>query len=606
MFITNPVGRRKGGACERCVRKKRKCDHKKPHCTECLKHNETCQPRLFKSWARSPLPSASESGDTPRSSRRRSDKTPSASPSRTAPSCRASEPGAPSTTGSAEVDSVSVDQVPGTGEIFPPSVPVADPFENEPQSFALDSPLGTAENILDSVMTESNGVMVPYPNTSLIMPGMVDWTTPISTILSPEPMILYCPSPWPDDMQSSPRRQFLWNHFIHSMQMGALCLDLEDVSCVPGFQDPFVATIPQMALSNATLREAAMCFSVFQYTELYGQLDFISTTGTAWRKASEGLHHQLARRQDLDGWGFLSMISACCLLHWCAADQGENCLRLATKLTVEFLQRPQSGLEVPSTCREVILTGFRWTMIATLCSLKPPSRLLDDKIIDTLEMDLHEVAGNYSPAFGNWTSHPLYAFSSRLVNPLLRMGHLAEVQLLRPKDAPQDLQSGSDQFEQELLTIEETLLQAREADLMAAISPRRYSEPSSLAALNEAMHAASFILFYTRFRHLPFTAPVIRRQVKIVVSEICKIPEDSRVSHAILFPLFIAACEAVDTEDRCIIESRLRMPRGLFFDRGNTTAALHRIWEVRDLQPGLTWPDWVNKVDAAYRIWNLF
>lgn len=605
MFITNPVGRRKGGACERCVRKKRKCDHKKPHCTECLKHNETCQPRLFKSWARSPLSSASESGDTPRSSRRRSDKTPFASPSRIAPSCRTSEPTTFSTMESTKVDSGSVDEVPGTG-IFPPSVPVADPFENEPQSFALGFPLGTAETIFDSVITESDGIMVPYSSPSLIMPDMIDYTTPMSTILSPEPMILYCPSPWPDDMQSSPRRQFLWNHFIHSMQMGALCLDLEDVSCVPGFQDPFVATIPQMALSNATLREAAMCFSVFQYTELYGQLEFISTTGTAWRKASEGLHHQLARRQDLDGWGFLSMISACCLLHWCAADQGENCLRLATKLAVEFLQRPQSGLEVPSTCREVILTGFRWTIIATLCSLKPPSRLLDNKIIDTLEMDLHEVAGNYSPAFGNWTSHPLYAFSSRLVNPLLRMGHLAEVQLLRRKDAPQDSQNGSDQFEQELLTIEETLLQAREADLMAAVSPRRYSEPLSLAALNEAMHAASFILFYTRFRHLPFTAPVIRRQVKIVVSEICKIPEDSRVSHAILFPLFIAACEAVDTDDRCILENRLRMPRGLFFDRGNTTAALHRIWEVRDLQPGLAWPDWVNKVDAEYRIWNLF
>ncbi|ETS87663.1 hypothetical protein PFICI_01491 [Pestalotiopsis fici W106-1] len=483
-----------------------------------------------------------------------------------------------------------VDAVPGA-EIVPSSLSSS----ASPHGFSLDSPMiGTVDGLSDYSLVETQDMTKSILTTTTnINPDMVTFATPLSAFLSLEPTLLYCPSPWPDDLQASPKRQFLWNYFLHSLQMNALCLDLEDM---PDFQDPFIATIPQMALRNATLREAALCFSAFQYTALHGHWDLNRTMGAAWRKAYEGLRAQLAIRQAADGWSFLSMISACCLLYWCAADQGEDCLRLATKLAMEFLQQQQVEPTIPRTYQDVILTGFRWTMIATLCSLKPPSRLLNDKMIDAVEMGHHEVDANHSPAFANWISHPLYAFSPRLVNPLLRMGHLADMQLLRHKDKIHGSNdSTTDQFEHELLAVEETLLRAREADLMATIAPGCFTNPSSVASLNEAMHAASFILFYTRFRGLPFTAPVIRRQVRTVVSEISKIHEDSRVSYAIVFPLFIAACEAVDQEDRRIIENRLRVPRGLFVDRGNTTAALRHIWEIRDLQPSLLWPDWVSK-----------
>ncbi|KAF3017421.1 hypothetical protein E8E14_005547 [Neopestalotiopsis sp. 37M] len=596
-----PPNRRKGGACVQCVRKKRKCDHKKPHCSECLKHDVVCQPRIFKSWSRSSSNAASGLAEAWSVNSNFGDDSISPS-SQGDQSCLVPEPETASTTGLTEVATIP------DAQILPPFASPSASLDTESHGFSLESPMtGVADDLSDYSLVESQEITKSVLTPTNIIPDMFTFTTPVSGFWSLEPTLLYCPSPWPDDMQASPRRQFLWNYFLQSIQANALCLDLEDVSCVPGFQDPFVATIPQMALSNPALREAALCFSVFQYTALNGQRDFHRTMGTTWRRAYEGLRAQLATRHTGDNWSFLSLISACCLLYWCAADQGEECLRLATKLASEFTQRPQLGPSIPKTYRDVIFTGFRWTMIATLCSLKPPPRLLNDKIIEAVEMDHNEVDGNHSPAFANWISHPLYAFSPRLVNPLLRMGRLAELQLLRRKDNAQGSEDiTADQFEQELLALEETLLQARETDLMATISPGIYTNPSSLASLNEAMHAASFILFYTRFRGLPFTAPVIRRQVRTVVSEIGKIHEDSRVSYAIVFPLFIAACESVDQEDRRIIENRLRLPRGLFVDRGNTTAALRHIWEIRDLQPGLLWPDWVSKVDTKYRIYNLF
>ncbi|KAH8199481.1 hypothetical protein TruAng_006357 [Truncatella angustata] len=466
-------------------------------------------------------------------------------------------------------------------------------FTNELFATSSNTFIQPIENLSTTDISLIDHVVDPFfaaaarPYSDSLMPSAAVASAPTLA-----PGLLYCPIPWPDDMLASPKRQFLWQYFLQSIEANGLCVDWEDVGHMPGFQDPFVVTIPHLAITNPVLREAVLTFSMFQYNALQNQLTFDRLMVNAWRSACQGLRAQLTTLHEEDGWGVLSMISACCLLHWCAPDKREEFLRLAAKLAVIFLKRSRSSTSIPSVYRESILTSFRWTTISALCSLQPPSRVLSDEVCDIVELDSHEIVQNYSSPFQSWISHPIYAFSARLVNPLLRIGHLAELQLSRQRDK-EDIPDES--LELRIVNLEETLLSARDTELDVITSPTGATDPLAVASLNEAMHAASVILFYTRFRGLPFTAPLIRRQVQIAVSEICKTRVDSRVSYAVVFPLFIAGCEAVDSQVRDIIADRIRTPKGLFFDRGDIAAALRHIWEIRDLHPGLTWPHWVNK-----------
>jgi hypothetical protein len=390
------------------------------------------------------------------------------------------------------------------------------------------------------------------------------------------PSLPYCPVPWPDDMAASPGRQFLWQYFLHSIETRALC----------------VTTIPSIAMTHSTLRKAVLCFSRFQYNELQCRVDSDHAIWAGWRRACDDLRAQLAQLQEGDAWGFLVMISACTFLHWCAPDRRDaSLLQLAARLATVFLKEHRSSANIPTVYRESIMTSFRWTTVSTLCSLQPPSSVLDDEACNAIELDHREVVQNYSSSFNSWVSHPIYAFSARLVNPLLRIGWLAEMQLSSRSD---DDGASDAVLESKISILEDMLLQARKVDLEVITSPEGAADPTAVSSLNEAMHAASVILFYTRFRSLPFTAPLIRRQVKIVVEEIRRTRINSRVSFATIFPLFIAGCEAVDSDAREIIKDRLPAPKGFFFDPTDVVAALEHIWEIRDLQPGLTWPHWVD------------
>jgi hypothetical protein len=205
-----------------------------------------------------------------------------------------------------------------------------------------------------------------------------------------------------------------------------------------------------------------------------------------------------------------------------------------------------------------------------------------------IEMSDDEIKQKYSTVFQSWTSHPIYSFSPRLVNPLLRIGRLLQKQLLGESDLDPT-------WAAQVTEAEELLLDARERDVNSAKSVLGSSDPATVLALNESMYAAGAILIYARIYGLPSTANFIRRQTQLVTEEIDKIPVESRVSFAIIFPLFIAGCEAVEQPMRNIIIKRLRNVKGVTYDRGDLTGALNRIWSIRDLEPGLPWPHWVGK-----------
>lgn len=417
----------------------------------------------------------------------------------------------------------------------------------------------------------------------------------VSTAPMSQPGLLYCPMPWPDDMLASPRRQFLWQYFLHTIKSSALCLDLQDVNrLAPGFQDPFVVTLPQMAFASSGLRGAVLYFSMFQYKALDSQRHLESAMNVAWREASQSLQAHIAELHQDDGGSIMAAISACCILSWCAPARRQDYLHLAVRMVVTFLEKSRRWDNIPDTFREVVLTSFRWTTISSLCSLRPPSKILNNKICKLIGLDSHETSRNFSTEFSTWISHPIFAFSLRLVNPLLRMGQLAQLQLSRHSEEHEDGEDCDDALEGRISALEDMLLNARALDVDATASFLGPTDPPGLLLLNEAMHACCVILFYTRFRGVPFTGPLIRGQVQIVADEISKVRSDSRVLYASVFPLFIAGCEAVDSAARKVIAEGLRHPKGLFFDRGDIVAALQHIWQIRDNHPGLTWPDWVK------------
>ncbi|KAL1882321.1 hypothetical protein Daus18300_000807 [Diaporthe australafricana] len=121
------------------------------------------------------------------------------------------------------------------------------------------------------------------------------------------------------------------------------------------------------------------------------------------------------------------------------------------------------------------------------------------------------------------------------------MGQLAQLQLSRRSEEDEYGDGCDDTLEGRISALEDILLNARAVDVDATASFLGPTDPQGVLLLNEAMHACCVILFDTRFRGVPFTALLIRGQVKIVADEISKVRSDSRVLYASVFPLFIAA-----------------------------------------------------------------
>ncbi|RSL75202.1 hypothetical protein CEP51_011082 [Fusarium floridanum] len=598
---------RRMGACLQCSQRKRKCDHKHPRCSQCLKSGQICEPKTFRSLT----PSAF---GTERWTEQLSGSSPPSEP--------------PNRDDGRELSHVQQSLLPtfdtplytldGHQEAFTeaghalcetpirPSVSSDLTLGHLPQTISHDSntpgPGSFPEPWYDSpvsittFLTQSHISAKDTANEENSPPGGMVVGIPEFSPLGASPAQLYCPMPWPDDMLESPERRFLWQYFLFAAETDFLCLDWEDVGHLYAYQHPYITNLPYMALSNTALRGAILCFSAAQYQLRFQRQDFIVTKGVTCSEAVRSMEIQLAGTTRDEG-NLLSIVYAATLLYAFGPERHDY-LRIASQLVIEFLGRWNPEANTSKSYPEITLTEYRWTVICTLCSLQKPNPALGDRICHMIEMGEDEIEQKYSDAFQSWVSHPIYTFSPRLINPLLRIGRLLQIQLSQ-------LDAGPDHelpltWESRVTETEEILLQARERDANVSESALGGADPAAVLALNESMYAASSILLYARIHGLPFTAPFIRRQTRIVVEEISKIQPTSHVSYAIVFPLFIAGCEAVEPQVRDVVEERLREPRGISYNRGDVIGALHRIWEIRDLEPGLPWPLWVDK-EPRYR-----
>ncbi|KAK0386879.1 hypothetical protein NLU13_5192 [Sarocladium strictum] len=615
---------RRRGACLQCVKKKRRCDHKWPQCTQCAKHKQMCQLQNFRvsttssghsrggrgqasssSSKRSTLQFVSESGsaqvvpDTPVTS-----VLPSTPESDDGPIAASLDVGA-DISAATDFDDAAVldfsDRSPHAG------LPYGDmgfPGEGTLSMAAL----ATASQL---VFSDATAGLLPLDDASVALGTSMSHDqinaggelVSLSSTGDRAPYLdvtlgHYCPVPWPSDMLASPDRRFLWQYFLRIAESDFLCLDWDEVSHLYGFQHPYITTLPQMALANEALRPAIFCFAAAQYELRHGDGRFGRTKAVAGSEAARALSRQAAR--DTDDANILAMISAATLLQYFGTERGEY-LRLASRLVSTYLARAKAGRSSPPAFPEVPLTEFRWGVISTLCSLHHPTTSLDADICRMIEMSQREIEQNYSQAFEHWVSHPIYTFSPRLVNPLLKIGLLLQTQLRQAEHAEHVEASADPNWASRVSQAEDMLLEARDRDMKVSTSMLGSADPAGVVALNESMYAAAAILIYARCHGLPATAPFIRRQTQIVFDEVAKIPPSSHVSFSIIFPLFIAGCEAIEQHMRDVIIERLRDPGGVTYDRGDLGGTLKHIWGIRDMEPGLPWPQWVKKMDAQYR-----
>jgi hypothetical protein len=139
--------------------------------------------------------------------------------------------------------------------------------------------------------------------------------------------------------------------------------------------------------------------------------------------------------------------------------------------------------------------------------------------------------------------------------------------------------------------LELDLLKARDADLNATSVIHKADD--DLMFINEAFYSVAVLLFYTRLRDLVWTAPLIRKQVGIVCSNLACLRRRSRAELAVIFPYFFAGCETVDlTVRKQIIQALDDLPANWFNRSSRAAQCLENVWSIRDKDPSATWLKW--------------
>ena len=382
--------------------------------------------------------------------------------------------------------------------------------------------------------------------------------------------------------KSLPQR-FLWNFFLEFSQETFTCFDSKDTSRFPAFQNPFGSLIPRMAVSSGCLRAAILCFSGMQYTlRTYGGALALRDE-TFYSRAIFCLISNSAETESL-----LPTITAGLFLHFCDQENKQNFLDVARSAAAYLADLVDNGYHPPSIEFQIVISLLRWTDISTLCSLRSVDTFIDENIHRRIELRQQEIINLDCSHLNGWINHPVFPFSTHLINPLLRLGRLIQYTTFQRSYAGATISN----VEQNISQLEEDILSAVDVFRASQVTTRADCEP--LTHLNAAMHSATLLLFYSRLKKMPFTATLVRQCVQELVNHVELISIGSPPCNGIFFPLIVAGCEAVDLTSRCVILNRI----GNHYNIQNSeecTTSLQRIWAIRDAEPGLLWPAWRDK-----------
>jgi hypothetical protein len=433
----------------------------------------------------------------------------------------------------------------------------------------------------------ARGNLIPASQQSTTFDTAIDHADVEYALVAQTQSIPVFPIPLPDDILKSPLNRFLWSHFVNQGSKMFLCWDPEH-SGTGCFEDPYTTVLASMAISSKPVRIAALGLSAFLYNLSTPDSPIQPQASRFGYRAVEALcSAQLHTAKNTSS--LLETIATAMLLFLFDLQASTNMLQLARSAAAYMLTQ-ETPVDAKDSCFEVVMHLLRWSDICTQCSLIQSVQLSDDYVHRSIQWGQLEQSTPLSKKFNSWVIHPLYTFSTRWINPLLKLGRLVRLRRNGPHDACPDVEES---IEYQIDILEEDLRVARNMDLEACMINSK--DHPDLLRLNEAMYSAVILLFYTRLRDVSWTAPLIRRQVKNICEELARVSPLSRTSNNIIFPLYTAGCEAVDMTTRAQIEYRMRQlpPTGYWFNQtAKLTSSLHHIWVVRDNIPGATWMEW--------------
>ncbi|GIZ42924.1 hypothetical protein CKM354_000617100 [Cercospora kikuchii] len=385
---------------------------------------------------------------------------------------------------------------------------------------------------------------------------------------------------------------FLWQHFVQHTSKGFLIWDSNIWLGDKAAEDPYATGLPDMATASLPLYYAALALSAFHYNGSTGDNSLCELQTTYERKAIQALAENPSNAAQSPEH-YLHTVT--CIMLLCTSSPGvyADLLPLARSAAACLLNE-RSLITLNPDQLSVAMMLVRWCEVCVLCSFRSTTRLSEKSIHSLLEDMADDEEVKNPTTFKNWIIHPLYGFSRHLIRPLLKMARLTR-DLQNAETWPTRLFS----LEAEIVELEAQLLEAREDDTKATgACPIRHN---CLLHLNEAIHSSAIIIFYTRLRDLHWTNYLIRTHVETVCSELSYLDRHSRISLAIIFPCFVAGCEAVDATARQRILSLLDDLKGNWLGRTSRMAqCLQHVWAIRDQDPGATWMTWNKKVSPQF------
>ncbi|PSN70861.1 hypothetical protein BS50DRAFT_630923 [Corynespora cassiicola Philippines] len=563
--------KRKPGACIPC------CDHLEPSCSQCSKDGSVCEKRTFKLW-------------TPRiSARTKARKTNQDSPATVASvsdhaTCHPLDEGDSGDKDDDwsrlyEFDGLSTwaeKSIDGDDDYVQEQGFMSTPHDLSPHQTSVDLPLDHAASRF-SPSRQKISVANPSFHPSLVI--------------------------WPLNTHESSARRFLWHYFIHSIHERFLCFDNRHAASLAHQQNPFAAFLPRMAIRNAPLHSTILHFSASAYEKSHGRNRLQLTSETLLNEVLGPLLSLGVRMDHIEN--VLTVIVTGVLLYLTEPSDRGNFLELARSAAAYLADSDASNFHLHRLFYQFAMALLRWALISSSCFLPLHQAPVNLGQFHRIEQHDIELDFNTACGFNDWISDPVFAFSTNLVNPLLRLGRILRLQstcaIARVTDDTGPFaQTGNRNIDDEREGENEEDASRLEEDLLNALATFQTAAENSpadtvsLLRYNESMHVSALLLFYTRIRRLPFTHPVIRHYVRQILDLISGIQADSCVSRAMLFPLGISGCEAIDKADRDMVLALLEAHNGVMSIH-NLVPCLRQVWIARDLDPGLTWPHWMDK-----------
>ncbi|CAH0028560.1 unnamed protein product [Clonostachys rhizophaga] len=434
-------------------------------------------------------------------------------------------------------------------------------------------------------------------------------------------MTTACPQ-LPPDLLNSTVRRLLWDYFVNRASQVFLCWEPDDAHLDKKYTDPFTDHLPAVAAGSRPMMLASLALSAFHFAGGRHNSEDDSLITSLMSEASNAL--AASRWQGPQTFGqLLATVGTASFLYLLKPSSYSDMLPLGRSAACCLTVNPRWRQNVNEPCYQVIMQIFRWSDICAQCSLKRYVSVPDENTQLNLELREGERATNISASYAEWFVHPLYAFAEDLIAPLRRVAWLARLrqqghvvptgmtdeagalcmssdnQTIEATDSTAAFTISTDRFK---ALVEESQEMIQAASGRVGPAGAQLDAPDLRTNLNRlaiAVESAVVILFYTRLRDTPWTSSLIRFHVRKVVDSLCNIAAGSRFANGVVFPLYIAGLEAVDTDIRSMIINQIKHLPGIWSQQeSQLVTSLQHVWELRDADPGAVWRSWIHKGNA--------